>query len=36
MRQEDIELRDEIAYAEFGMGYDQLGPGEKEWVDDEI
>ena len=27
---------DEIAQAEFGMDYDQLGPGEKEWVRDEI
>jgi hypothetical protein len=29
-------LEDEIANSEFGMNYDQLGPGEKEWVDDEI
>lgn len=28
--------RDEIANNEFGMDYDQLGPNEKEWVDDEI
>jgi len=27
---------DEVAQAEFGMDYDQLGPGEKEWVRDEI
>ena len=27
---------DQIAQAEFGMNYDQLGPGEKEWVRDEI
>jgi hypothetical protein len=27
---------DEIAQAEFGMDYNQLGPGEKEWVRDEI
>ena len=27
---------DQIAQAEFGMDYDQLGPGEKEWVRDEI
>ena len=26
---------DEIAQAEFGMDYDQLGPNEKEWVRDE-
>ena len=25
---------DEIAQSEFGMDYEQLGPGEKEWVDD--
>ena len=24
----------EIANAEFGMDYDQLGPNEKEWVRD--
>ena len=29
-------LEDEIANNEFGMDYDQLGPNEKEWVDDEI
>ena len=27
---------DEVAQAEFGMDYDQLGSGEKEWVRDEI
>ena len=27
---------DEVAQAEFGMDYNQLGPGEKEWVHDEI
>ena len=27
--------RDQIAQSEFGMDYSQLGPGEKEWVDDE-
>jgi len=30
------DLRDEVAQAEFGMDYDQLGPGEKEWVRDEL
>ena len=29
-------LEDSIAQAEFGMDYDQLGPGEKEFVRDEI
>lgn len=29
-------LEDEIANEEFGMDYDQLGPGEQEWVRDEI
>ncbi len=29
-------LEDAIANAEFGMDYDQLGPGEKEWVRDEM
>lgn len=29
-------LEDEIANSEFGMDYNQLGPNEKEWVDDEI
>jgi hypothetical protein len=27
---------DEVSQSEFGMDYDQLGPGEKEWVRDEI
>lgn len=27
---------DEVAQSEFGMDYDQLGSGEKEWVSDEI
>ena len=27
---------DEVAQSEFGMDYNQLGPGEKEWVRDEI
>jgi len=26
----------ELAQEEFGMDYDQLGPNEKEWVQDEI
>lgn len=29
-------LEDEIANDEFGMDYDQLGPGEQEWVRDQI
>ena len=29
-------LEDAIANAEFGMDYNQLGPGEKEWVRDEM
>jgi hypothetical protein len=29
-------IKDEIANNEFGMDYNQLGPNEKEWVDDEI
>jgi hypothetical protein len=29
-------LEDAIANTEFGMDYDQLGPGEKEWVRDEM
>lgn len=33
---EEMDLEDELANMEFGMDYDQLGPGEKEWVDDEI
>jgi hypothetical protein len=31
-----MDVRDVIAQNEFGMDYDQLGPGEKEWVNDEI
>jgi hypothetical protein len=27
---------DELAQEEFGMDYDQLGPNEKEWVQDEL
>lgn len=27
---------DAIANAEFGMDYDQLGPNEKEWCQDEL
>tara|TARA_B110000238_G_scaffold68202_1_gene74765 strand:+ start:6045 stop:6962 length:918 start_codon:yes stop_codon:yes gene_type:complete len=33
---EEMDLKDELANMEFGMDYDQLGPGEKEWVHDEI
>jgi hypothetical protein len=33
---EQMDLEDELANMEFGMDYDQLGPGEKEWVRDEI
>ena len=33
---EQMDLEDELANMEFGMDYDQLGPGEKEWVHDEI
>jgi len=29
-------LEDAIANSEFGMDYNQLGPGEKEWVRDEV
>ena len=29
------ERYDAIAQNEFGMDYNQLGPGEKEWVRDE-
>jgi hypothetical protein len=29
-------IEDELANNEFGMDYDQLGPNEKEWVDDEV
>ena len=31
-----MDVRDVIAQNEFGMDYDQLVPGEKEWVNDEI
>jgi hypothetical protein len=31
-----MDVRDVLAQNEFGMDYDQLGPGEKEWVNDEI
>ena len=33
---EEMDLKDELANMEFGMDYDQLGSGEKEWVHDEI
>ena len=33
---EGSEIADELANAEFGMDYDQLGEGEKEWVRDEM
>jgi hypothetical protein len=33
---ENSDEHDEIAMTEFGMEYDQLGPDQKEWVDDEI
>jgi len=33
---EEMDLEDELANMEFGMDYDQLGPGEKEWVRDEM
>ena len=33
---EQMDIYDEIANMEFGMDYDQLGPGEKEWVRDEM
>ena len=29
-------LEDAVAQNEFGLDYDQLGPNEKEWVDDEL
>ena len=32
---EGYDAYDEIANAEFGMDYDQLGPNEQEWVQDE-
>ena len=28
--------RDQMAQWEFGMDYEQLGRGEKEWVNDEL
>ncbi len=31
-----MDLRDSLAMKEFDMMYDQLGPNEKEWVDDSI
>ena len=31
-----MDVKDVIAQNEFGMDYDQLGPNEKEWVNDEI
>jgi hypothetical protein len=33
---EQMDIFDDIANEEFGMDYDQLGSGEKEWVRDEI
>ena len=30
------EIRDYLANKEFDMEYNQLGAGEKEWVNDEI
>ena len=36
MISEQMDLEDELANEEFGMDYDQLGSGEKEWVRDEI
>ena len=27
---------DELAQEEFGLDYDQLGPNEKEWIQDEL
>ena len=33
---EQMDIYDEIANMEFGLDYDQLGPGEKEFVRDEI
>jgi len=33
---ESDDPRDELANSEFGMDYDQLGVGEKEWCDDEL
>ena len=31
-----MDIKDVLAQNEFGMDYDQLGPNEKEWVNDEI
>ena len=31
-----MDVKDVIAQNEFGLDYDQLGPNEKEWVNDEI
>jgi len=31
-----MSIKDVLAQNEFGMDYDQLGPNEKEWVNDEI
>ena len=31
-----MDVRDVLAQKEFGMDYDQLGPNEKEWVNDEL
>ena len=31
-----MDIKDVIAQNEFEMDYDQLGPNEKEWVNDEI
>ena len=33
---EHMDIEDEVANMEFGMDYEQLGSGEKEWVRDEI
>ncbi len=30
------EIRNEISRREFDLDYDQLGPNEKEWVEDEM
>ena len=31
-----MNVKDVIAQNEFGLDYDQLGPNEKEWVNDEL
>ena len=31
-----MDLREQLAQQEFGLDYDQLGPNEKEWVNDSI